>query len=43
MVIFLMIGTTIGLSELQLPAFRDNTLESAGRYMNPYSMLLAGY
>lgn len=41
--ICLVIGITIGLSGIQLPAFMDNAITAAGRCMSPCAMLLAGF
>ena len=41
--ICLVIGITIGLSGIQLPAFMDNAITVAGSCMSPCAMLLAGF
>lgn len=41
--ICLVIGITIGLSGIQLPAFLDNAITAAGKCMSPCAMLLAGF
>ena len=41
--ICLVIGITIGLSGIQLPAFMDNAITLAGNCMSPCAMLLAGF
>lgn len=43
MVVSLVIGLTIGLTGIQLPAFVSNALAGAGSCMSPCSMLLAGF
>lgn len=43
MLLGVLIGSIIGLSGLQLPAFAEKTLSAAANCMSPISMLLAGF